>query len=379
MALSKAKYQQGFAVSSKPEGKCGQAIVYPTALQIYDKPWKQPDDNPWLDNAIKQVTPESRAFYSHAGAPNKRWEGNWKYRRMSWGSQNKSATPWNTLPAVGDITQINVNQGNDYPGGYIFLSEADTEKQTTGLNWAGGVDVQVLRDAETHALGYIGYMRSSAPNKSAPDNKDDINYIEGTDDTPVKDMPKLVAPLKADPGSSAGQYVGPSTVFGTNNGLSKVPYMRDTRRSIGNDGFQIDYDKDTLPGRKPAHPVGIGIYAADIHGVTGCPVTKLTDDHPYPFYLPMEALMNDSFDNLVVAGKTMAQDFATNSASRLHPIEFSSGTAAGVVAHYMTEFVLSTKSILNSPSDGAYTAIATRLGRHQPIDWNYPTKADFAE
>lgn len=41
------------------------------------------------------------------------------------------------------------------------------------------------------------------------------------------------------------------------------------------------------------------------------------------------SLTNAKYDNLLVAGKTIAQSFLVNAATRLHPVEWSSGTGAG--------------------------------------------------
>jgi hypothetical protein len=54
-----------------------------------------------------------------------------------------------------------------------------------------------------------------------------------------------------------------------------------------------------------------------------------------PFYIPLRALTNIQIPNLMVAGKTIAQSFLVNSATRLHPVEWSVGTAAGVVASFI--------------------------------------------
>jgi hypothetical protein len=65
-----------------------------------------------------------------------------------------------------------------------------------------------------------------------------------------------------------------------------------------------------------------------------------------PFYIPFRAMTNEKFGNLLVAGKTMAQSFLANAATRLHPIEWSSGTAAGVAAADMAKHGRSTREEL---------------------------------
>lgn len=48
-------------------------------------------------------------------------------------------------------------------------------------------------------------------------------------------------------------------------------------------------------------------------------------------------MTNRDIDNLIPIGKTMAQSFLVNSATRLHPVEFSIGQAAGVIGSYAVE------------------------------------------
>ena len=73
---------------------------------------------------------------------------------------------------------------------------------------------------------------------------------------------------------------------------------------------------------------------------------------------------------MLVAGKTMAQSFLANSATRLQPTEWSTGTAAGVSAAYVSKH--------NKTSREAYAEIAEvqRLTRKRtPIDWTIPKQA----
>jgi hypothetical protein len=324
LALSDAEYTQGLPGNET----CGQAIVYPLALQIQPQPTELPN---WFQSAYKNaISDRSKKTYSHAKGGGT-WEKNWRYRRMKFGGQG---TVWNTPPATGDITQINVAQGNDYEFEYLFPSKAAARSQIS--NWQGGVRIEVLRNAEIHALGYAEFMRNT--------------------------------------GGTLGKNVTLSQAFGTVNGLSKVPYMRDTRRSVGINGYQISYESELLPGKKQNDSIGIGVYVADVHpltpapGESTCRYPEPSNPHPKPFYLPLRALTNKSFDNLLVGGKTMAQDFLTNAATRLHPIEFASGTAAGVAAVFMNQFQISATTLLSSTESVASVQTRVRTG-HGPIDW----------
>ncbi|HEX5102742.1 MAG TPA: FAD-dependent oxidoreductase, partial [Pirellulaceae bacterium] len=60
--------------------------------------------------------------------------------------------------------------------------------------------------------------------------------------------------------------------------------------------------------------------------------------------------------NLLVAGKTMAQTFLANSATRLHPIDWSTGTAAAHTARkgWTTRQLLEHVSELQPPGGEAH-------------------------
>ena len=70
----------------------------------------------------------------------------------------------------------------------------------------------------------------------------------------------------------------------------------------------------------------------DLHrmsvGGGGCPYT---DPLPTlaPYFVPFRALTSDEVPNLLLAGKTMAQTFLANAATRFHPVEWATGAAAG--------------------------------------------------
>jgi hypothetical protein len=60
----------------------------------------------------------------------------------------------------------------------------------------------------------------------------------------------------------------------------------------------------------------------------------------------------------------MAQSFHANAATRLHPIEWHSGIAAGVSAAHMNQYQISSELALKNISD-----IQARVSKHQPINW----------
>jgi len=73
---------------------------------------------------------------------------------------------------------------------------------------------------------------------------------------------------------------------------------------------------------------------------------------------------------LLTAGKTMAQSFLANSATRLHPIEWSTGTAAGVAAAHMAATGRSSRQALE-----AIEEVQALVRQKTPIDWTLPPEA----
>jgi prophage DNA circulation protein len=86
-----------------------------------------------------------------------------------------------------------------------------------------------------------------------------------------------------------------------------------------------------------------------------------------PFSIPFRALTHRDLSNLLVAGKTMAQSFLANSATRLHPIEWSSGTACGIAAAEMARTGRTSTQLL---ADVA--ALQALVKEKTPIDWTLP-------
>ena len=73
---------------------------------------------------------------------------------------------------------------------------------------------------------------------------------------------------------------------------------------------------------------------------------------------------------MLVAGKTMAQSFMANSATRLHPTEWSTGTAAGVAAAYMSQTGKTSRQTLESIAE-----VQSLVRAKTPIDWTIPENA----
>lgn len=394
LVLSGASYLQGV---EKSEGSleahsdtCGQAIVFPLALDLSAQ---GPVDIPPIAKDVKADYPEHFAL----NEPGKSfsWVDIWNYRRIHTLDPSRPAPQGvrGPLPETGDISMQNWVSGNDYPYRYLFLPKANRMNKNVQsdwkgaiADWKGGIDKLALAEAERHSIGWYVAFKNMAP-------KEYLGRV----------------------GLAVGtlESRGP---LGTRTGLAKVPYIRDTRRSVGLDDFVVRYRPHLFEGERFADRIAIGAYDADIHPTLTCtmppyivdkdkpaalpanetlgqaldaqpleknltkpspqpsttPVPQSSgnpdlasqQNRPLPFYLPLRALTNRDFDNLLVAGKTMAQTFLANAATRLHPIEFASGVGAGVTGAHMATNQRSSRQALE-----AVGLVQQAISRYQPLEW----------
>ncbi|MFZ9519514.1 MAG: FAD-dependent oxidoreductase [Silvanigrellaceae bacterium] len=374
LVLSGANYLQGIERNdSAPVGQgsqetCGQAIVYPMTLRINETP--QPDSALARGRWTSEIQPQIAAYkeslvnrgllapgsslYSIATAKPFTFDDVWSYRRIVLGPVTRTkekVSGFFPTAQIGDISNQNWELGNDYPYRYLFLPIKDAKSQAASGDWTGGIDVQALAEAELQAWGWVDHLRKNA-----------TVYWNGE----KRDI---------------GPHVVLSEALGTPYGLSKVPYIRDTRRSIGFGGdgnpFVLKYG-EIHSGTRFEDSIAIGAYASDRHpsrnpNVDGQRCASSVNPpgynpYPQPFTLPLRSHTNESIENLLVAGKTIAQTFHTNSATRLHPIEFSSGTGAGAMASFMAQAQISAHFIVKSPKHIALVQERTR--KYQPIEWS---------
>ena len=160
--------------------------------------------------------------------------------------------------------------------------------------WRGGINITALQMLEDRAYGYFWLMRNNTP-----------------------------APLKPE------QIVLNYTTAGTLHGLSKMPYLRDTRRAFGLDDFRLPYaPMDFFNTSRPElgyrfnDTVALGNYNDDVHHLlpSVCTYPPYMKNHTTkPYYIPFRALTVHNATNLLVAGKTISQTFHANGATRLHP------------------------------------------------------------
>jgi hypothetical protein len=125
-------------------------------------------------------------------------------------------------------------------------------------------------------------------------------------------------------------------VFGTDHGLAKAAYIRESRR-ISARYTVVEQDVSlAIRGDRGARPyddsVGIGMYRIDLHPSTGG--DNYIDVASSPFQIPLGALLPERVTNLLPAAKNIGTTHITNGCYRLHPVEWNIGEAAGLLAAY---------------------------------------------
>jgi hypothetical protein len=206
--------------------------------------------------------------------------GLWTYRRLI---EGKSFS-------CSDLTMFNW-PGNDYRDRSILdCSPLDAAK--------------ALQDAKRVSLGFLHWLQTEAPATAT----------------------RLGAPeirLRPD-------------VMGTDDGLSKHPYIRESRRikakkTIVEQEVSEHYQK----GPRAAHfadSVGIGWYPIDIHRCG--PEDVGASCRTKPFQIPLGALLPVRIANLIAGAKNIGTTHITNGCYRLHPVEWNIGEAAGAFAGF---------------------------------------------
>jgi FAD dependent oxidoreductase/S-layer homology domain len=122
-------------------------------------------------------------------------------------------------------------------------------------------------------------------------------------------------------------------MLGTADGLSKYPYIRESRRVKAKKTIVEQNIVTAFNQGSRATPfndsVGIGLYPVDIHGPQEVPGAGQATK---PFQIPLGSLIPLSGGNLLPACKNIGTTHITNGAYRLHPIEWAIGEAQGTLA-----------------------------------------------
>jgi hypothetical protein len=149
-------------------------------------------------------------------------------------------------------------------------------------------------------------------------------------------------------------------VVGTDDGLAKYPYIRESRRiqaefTVLEQHVSTDFrEKETRRSREDVRAasfvdtVGIGSYRIDLHPTSGG--NNYLDISSVPFQIPLGALIPRRVENLLPACKNLGVTHITNGCFRLHPVEWSIGEAVGVLAGFCHKRKTSSRAVLKQPT-----------------------------
>jgi hypothetical protein len=160
-------------------------------------------------------------------------------------------------------------------------------------------------------------------------------------------------------------------VVGTDDGLAKYPYIRESRR-IKAEFTILQQDIDARGGdrrligkswvaRSFEDSVGVGHYSMDLHPSSGGDNYHHTGAAPYQ--IPLGALIPQRVENLIAGCKNIGTTHITNGAYRLHPTEWGIGEAAGALAAFCQAGVHSPRAVRNQPKQlTSFQNLLTKAG-----------------
>ncbi|MBK6284445.1 MAG: FAD-dependent oxidoreductase [Draconibacterium sp.] len=213
----------------------------------------------------------------------------WNYRKIINKNNFKTGT------YSGDITIVNWPQ-NDYMPGNLIGSEQDFSKH--------------FKASKQLSLSLLYWLQTEAP--------------------------------RPDGGNGWPELRLRNDIMGTDDGLAKYPYVRESRRIkamftiLEEHVGQENYDKVSGKTNKIAAPfydsVGIGYYHIDLHPT--CGGVNYVDFPSLRFQIPLGALLPVRLKNLLPANKNIGTTHITNGCYRLHPVEWSIGESVGSVIQF---------------------------------------------
>lgn len=164
-------------------------------------------------------------------------------------------------------------------------------------------------------------------------------------------------------------------IVGTEDGLAKFPYIRESRRIRAEFRILEPHIRPESPRRIGGQPladrfedsVGVGHYSLDLHPSTG-------GDNYYhvgclPYQIPLGALIPQRVENLIAGSKNLGTTHLSNGAYRLHPTEWGIGEAAGALAAYCCTRGQQPRQVRNNPAQlAAFQQQLTQSGVE--LDWD---------
>jgi len=141
-------------------------------------------------------------------------------------------------------------------------------------------------------------------------------------------------------------------VVGTQEGLAKHPYVRESRRieaefTVLEQHIGVEARGDLKGAELFYDSVGVGCYRIDLHPSTAA--RSYVDMASWPFRIPLGALIPKRVENLLPACKNLGVTHITNGCYRLHPVEWNVGEASGALAAYCLETRQAPREVYETP------------------------------
>lgn len=299
----------------KDNPECTQAFTFPFVLAIRDDGGLSRAQLALIQSGMSKE--EHRRDYSIKGFPVFAGRSFFNYRRIVSKIRND---PFVDSPSLGDITLVNWNRGNDWNlmNPPLILTQEQIIASGQRQNWMGGLSDLALKQAEEHALLFAQWLIETQSRPGFP-----LAYLSGAD-----------------------------SLMGTDSGLSMMPYIREGRRILGRKAYgqsefmmrEADIRTDVSGGRDfSATAIALTHYDIDLHGcryrnwqppneATKAPAREFV---VRPTLIPLESIIPQGIDNLLIGGKSIAVTHIVNAVTRIHNSEWSIGAGAGVTAAWL--------------------------------------------
>jgi hypothetical protein len=246
----------------------------------------------WTYTEPQKLQPVTRSLAPNPDRTDSGGSNFWIYRRI--------ADRANFQPGAypSDITLVNWPQ-NDFWEGDLVTAPPERKKQ-------------LLTSARQLSLSFLYWMQTEAP--------------------------------RADGGQGWKGLRLREDIVGTDDGLARYPYIRESRRILAeftvleqHVGTEMRMKATGKPREEVlAEPfqdsVGVGAYRIDLHPSAGG--TNYIDISSLPFQIPLGALIPKRVANLLPACKNIGTTHITNGCYRLHHVEWNIGEAAGALAAF---------------------------------------------
>ena len=298
LPLAKVPYAVGAEAKSEtgepdaalsPNQACVQSFTYPFVLEHDTAPAPRPSKPPDYDAIVKRQGFSLRVYYPEEFG----WKG-WVAYRMFGDDppvpNNMSPGPFFPWRRLLDSRNFEVGVPHDialinWPR-QDYAAESPLDRAPLDL-------ARILQRAKQTSQAFLCWLAEAAPELK----------------------------LRAD-------------MMGSSDGMSKYPYIRESRRVVARTRVAeqdiIDEYQTGPRARWFADSVGTGFYMVDIHPCGANERGRMR--MPKPFQIPMRALLPRDSINFLPAGKNLGVTHLTNGAFRLHPVEWNVGEAAGMVA-----------------------------------------------